>query len=232
MRGCHLAFAPCSIWSHRVRFVVSPRPCRRANRVARWDRAVLGRGARGVGCMASALLVLGGGLTLAPLTTSSASGALVPRAEQPGAVELTGAGSTFDAPFFSAALRSTTSFTRPCRSATPLRAAATASRSSLPGGGLRRIRCPNDASRAARGLRAVAPCHPSARQGHPQRGDRADRQRSPEMRRRWSAQPADAIPRPSWERRFGPTPRLTCVFVVVEGGPNPRLLLPKAEKIR
>ena len=39
----------------------------------------------------------------APLTAASATGAAVRRAELPVSVELTGAGSTFDAPFFSAA---------------------------------------------------------------------------------------------------------------------------------
>jgi phosphate transport system substrate-binding protein len=67
------------------------------------DRAVVRKGARGPGRLALAPLALVIAATPATLTTASATGALEPRAEQPAAVELSGAGSTFDAPFFSAA---------------------------------------------------------------------------------------------------------------------------------
>ena len=67
------------------------------------DGAVVRKGAPGIGRLALAPLAFVIAATPATLTTASATGALAPRAEQPAAVELTGAGSTFDAPFFSAA---------------------------------------------------------------------------------------------------------------------------------
>jgi len=67
------------------------------------DRAALMTGLRGLGRLAFAPLVLVIAATPAMWTTASASGARAPRTGQPAAVSLTGAGSTFDAPFFTAA---------------------------------------------------------------------------------------------------------------------------------
>jgi phosphate transport system substrate-binding protein len=64
---------------------------------------VVRKGMRGAGRLALAPILLGAVATPGPLTTASTAGALMPRVEQSAAVELTGAGSTFDAPFFSAA---------------------------------------------------------------------------------------------------------------------------------
>lgn len=67
------------------------------------DRAVVRKGARGLGRLATASLVLVIAAMPATLIAASATGARAPRAGQPAALELTGAGSTFDVPFFSAA---------------------------------------------------------------------------------------------------------------------------------
>ena len=67
------------------------------------SEAVVGRRVRGLGRLALAPLALVIATTPAMLMAASARGARAPRAEQPAAVQLAGAGSTSDAPFFSAA---------------------------------------------------------------------------------------------------------------------------------
>ena len=108
---------------------------------------------RGFGLVALATLLLGAAATPATLTTP-ASGAPAPKVEQPTAVELTGAGSTFDAPIF-------------LRRLCPLPPAPPRCLGQLRRGGqrrrdqgvlrrvgrLRRIRCPDDGGRAGCGPR-------------------------------------------------------------------------------
>ncbi len=66
-------------------------------------RMVARKVVRAAGRMALAPLLVGAGAMPGTVTTASATAARVPTVQQPAALELTGAGSTFDAPFFSAA---------------------------------------------------------------------------------------------------------------------------------